>query len=162
MKSVARIMVLVAATFWWQGEARSDQDHALEQPIQLFFIFSEWESEHAERVDSLREIARLWAGHVELIGIVRTAGDRPGDGVAEATGLDKIIDVDTVRKDPDVPDALVELSDAHDYLYFEELPSPVSVDDHQVMVEFVSELMSGHHPTDIQENTWGKIKVFFN
>ena len=164
MKSAVRIMLLLVATFWWQGEARSEQGHAQPEVTRLFYVFTEGDEEHINRVGKLRQIARPWEGRLRLTGIVRTGRDRLRAGLAPATGIDKIVDAAALRTDPEIPQALFETlrGSTQFFIFAEDMSGPVTVGDQAEMMDTVTGLMSGVHPTDIQENTWGKIKVFFN
>ena len=164
MKSGVPIVAILIASTWWPAAAGSDQSDTGKELTKLFFVFSEGTAEHLERIGNLQKLAGRWEGQLRLTGIVRTIDNGIPTDLATLRGIDRIIAAAAARTDPEVPVALIETlrNPSHFFIFSDDMPGPVVVSDRGVLLDAVTGLMSDVHSTDIQENTWGKIKVFFN
>ena len=151
---VGAMSCLLPATAW------STETKAAEDQPRIYYLFTAERTEHLDLVTELQAAAGTWQGDLRLIGVARarTANGR----VAVVCQGDEFIARDDDLAAADLPTALVDAVEGSEgFMLFAAAWSEGR------MVNAPADLaaaLSGfiERPTDIQENTWGKIKVFFN
>ena len=164
MQRVARVMIALATACWGPAEAVADRIGPEEDSVRLFFVYSDSDPAHRDQVASLLEFVARWQGRVQLTGIVRDGVDEGDDADVPGGVSFRLVGVAAAGADPGIPRTLTAAFDAANefVIYSGGMEEPVTVREAVEMRDLVSRLIVVGAATDIQENTWGKIKIFFN
>ena len=159
MCCLARIMVgamlcLLPATAW------STERKATDDQPRIYYLFTAERAEHLNLVAELLAATATWQGDLRLIGIARVRA--ASDLVAVVDPAEEFIARDEDLAAADLPTALVDaVGESERFMLFAAAwPEGRLVTAPGDLVEALSGVVD--RSTDIQENTWGKIKVFFN
>ena len=140
--------------------------------LHLFFVFSPDRPEHQIHARQLQALAKRYGERLEITGIVRSRRGETMDGVGLEdlrihNGLSyELLPIPVAYLDPLVPAAVKEkFGDVADFILLADNSGKsiiIGDGDDLVQIDSAIDLGSGSVRTEVEENTWGKIKVLFN
>ena len=136
--------------------------------VRAFYVFSADDVEHQARARQLEQLVRRYAERLQATGVVRP---RRGDFWDPASLEDygarhgltyPLLGVQAARLQARIVDAAEQRRDGSgDYLVLLDASEPVQAEGGSELERLRSLLGPGDVGTDVEENTWGKIKVLF-
>ena len=140
--------------------------------LHLFFVFSPAHPEHQIHARQLQALASRYEERLEVTGIVRSRrGEKMGvvglEDFRIHNGLTyELLPIPVAYLDPQVPAAVKEkFGDVADFILLADNSGKsiiIGDGDDLVQIDSAIGLGSGSVRTEVEENTWGKIKVLFN
>ena len=160
--SLAVISLLLATTAI-SGQVSGLSDDSADQVAELFYLFLADDPQHLELISTLQRLVSKQHSDLILTGVMRTSGPPPTK--LQISFPHRILDSEAAAADPGLPSAVLEfLASSDDFaLLAAGLDDPIPVfspSQIEAALSLVADLPS--MPTEVQENTWGKIKLFFN
>ncbi len=153
-----------------KGGISDPENRKKTHPHRLFYLFFADDPEHQAQARELQELVQDYEDWLQVTGIVlsepggeKTAVD-PED-FRTRNGLSyKLEDGEKAFRDFRVLDEVKkELKAPNDFMLFVDARGErTPVETIQELVQIISALDLQHLPTEIEENTWGKIKILFN
>ena len=153
-----------------KGEISDPENQEKTQPHRLFYLFFTDDPEHQAQARELQDLVQDYDDWLQVTGIVLS--ERGGEKIAvdledfrTRNGLSyKLENGEDAFRDLRVPDEVKkELKASTDFMLFVDARGErTPVGTVQELMRIISGFAPHHLPTEIEENTWGKIKVLFN